>query len=58
MLSSRNVIYGFTVAPENVDEEGEREKLVIDSNELAKQIILKQEIRNVPVMHFQKMFIL
>ena len=43
MLSSRNVIYGFTVAPDNVDEEGEREKLVIDSNELAKQIILKQE---------------
>ncbi len=43
MLSSRNVIYGFTVAPDSVDEEGEREKAVIDSNELAKQIILKQE---------------
>ena len=42
-MSSRNVIYGFTVAPDSVDEEGEREKAVIDSNELAKQIILKQE---------------
>lgn len=43
MLSSKNVIYGFTVAPDSVDEEGERERLVIDSNELAKQLILKQE---------------
>ena len=43
MLSSKNVIYGFTVAPDSVDEEGERERLVIDSNELAQQLILKQE---------------
>jgi len=43
LLSSKNVIYGFTVAPDSVDEEGERERLVIDSNELAKQLILKQE---------------
>ena len=43
MLSNKNVIYGFTVAPDSVDEEGERERLVIDSNELAKQLILKQE---------------
>ncbi|MBE5916131.1 MAG: hypothetical protein E7273_04740 [Pseudobutyrivibrio ruminis] len=42
-MSSKNVIYGFTVAPDSVDEEGERERLVIDSNELAKQLILKQE---------------
>ena len=43
MLSSKNVIYGFTVAPDSIDEEGEREKHVIDSNELAKQLIQKQE---------------
>ena len=43
MLSSKNVIYGFTVAPDNYDEEGERESTVIDSNELAKRIIQKQE---------------
>ena len=43
MLSSKNVIYGFTVAPDAVDEEGERESAVIDSNELARRIILKQE---------------
>ncbi|MBO6127408.1 MAG: hypothetical protein J6P79_00770 [Pseudobutyrivibrio sp.] len=42
-MSSKNVIYGFTVAPDSVDEEGERERLVIDSNELAQQLILKQE---------------
>ena len=43
MLSSRNVIYGFTVAPDAVDEDGEREQLVIDSNERVRQLILKQE---------------
>jgi len=43
LLSSKNVIYGFTVAPDSIDEEGEREKHVIDSNELAKQLIQKQE---------------
>lgn len=43
MLSSKNVIYGFTVAPDNYDEEGERESTVIDSNELAKRLIQKQE---------------
>ncbi|MBQ6464203.1 MAG: hypothetical protein IJJ59_12835 [Pseudobutyrivibrio sp.] len=43
MLSSKNVIYGFTVAPDAVDEEGERESAIIDSNELARRIILKQE---------------
>ena len=42
-MSSKNVIYGFTVAPDAVDEEGERESAVIDSNELARRIILKQE---------------
>ena len=42
-MSSKNVIYGFTVAPDSIDEEGEREKHVIDSNELAKQLIQKQE---------------
>lgn len=43
MLSSNNVIYGFQVAPNLPDEEGEPDQLVIDSNELAKQLILKQE---------------
>ena len=43
MLSSNNVIYGFQVAPNVPDEEGETDQLVIDSNELAKQLILKQE---------------
>ena len=43
MLSSNNVIYGFQVAPNLPDVEGETEQLVIDSNELAKQLILKQE---------------
>ena len=43
MLSSKNFIYGFTVAPDNYDEEGERESTVIDSNELAKRLIQKQE---------------
>ena len=42
-MSSKNVIYGFTVAPDNYDEEGERESTVIDSNELAKRLIQKQE---------------
>ncbi|SFH63166.1 flagellar assembly protein FliH [Pseudobutyrivibrio sp. OR37] len=43
MLSSKNVIYGFTVAPDSVDEEGERESAVIDSNDLVRRIIQKQE---------------
>lgn len=43
MLSSRNVIYGFTVAPDAVDEDGEREQVVIDSNERIRQLIQKQE---------------
>jgi flagellar assembly protein FliH len=43
-LSSNNVIYGFLVAPNVPDEEtGERDELVIDSNELARELILKQE---------------
>ncbi|SEK59560.1 flagellar assembly protein FliH [Pseudobutyrivibrio ruminis] len=42
-MSSNNVIYGFQVAPNLPDEEGETDQLVIDSNELAKQLILKQE---------------
>lgn len=42
-MSSNNVIYGFQVAPNVPDEEGETDQLVIDSNELAKQLILKQE---------------
>ena len=42
-MSSNNVIYGFQVAPNVPDEEGEIDQLVIDSNELAKQLILKQE---------------
>ncbi len=43
MLSSNNVIYGFQVAPNVSEETGEADQLVIDSNELAKQLILKQE---------------
>ena len=43
MLSSNNVIYGFQVAPNVPDEDGEIDQLIIDSNELAKQLILKQE---------------
>ena len=42
-MSSRNVIYGFTVAPDAVDEDGEREQVVIDSNERIRQLIQKQE---------------
>ena len=43
-LSSNNVIYGFQVAPNLPDEEtGEIDELVIDSNALAKELILKQE---------------
>ncbi len=43
-LSSNNVIYGFQVAPDLPDEEtGEIDELVIDSNALAKELILKQE---------------
>ena len=43
MLSSNNVIYGFQVAPNLPDEEGEIDQLIIDSNDLAKQLIQKQE---------------
>ncbi|MBR1623520.1 MAG: hypothetical protein IJ675_06395, partial [Pseudobutyrivibrio sp.] len=43
LLSSINVIYGFTVAPDAVDEDGEREQVVIDSNERIRQLIQKQE---------------
>ncbi len=39
MLSSNNVIYGFQVSREEEDSE----ELVIDSNELARQLIMKQE---------------
>ncbi len=43
-LSSNNVIYGFLVAPNIPDEEtGEKDEIVIDSNSLAKELILKQE---------------
>ncbi len=43
-LSSNNVIYGFLVAPNVPDEEtGEKEEVVIDSNALARELILKQE---------------
>ena len=42
-LSSNNVIYGFLVAPNEVDEEGNNDELVIDSNDLARELILKQE---------------
>ncbi len=42
-LSSNNVIYGFLVAPNVPDEEGESDEKVIDSNALAKELILKQE---------------
>ena len=43
-LSSHNVIYGFLVAPNEPDEEtGETGELIIDSNALAKELILKQE---------------
>ena len=43
-LSSNNVIYGFLVAPNEPDEEtGETGELVIDSNALARELILKQE---------------
>jgi len=42
-LSSKNVIYGFMVAPNLPDEEGEIDEVVIDHNALAKELILKQE---------------
>ena len=43
-LSSNNVIYGFLVAPNVPDEEtGETDELIIDSNDLARELILKQE---------------
>ena len=43
-LSSNNVIYGFLVAPNVPDEEtGEIDEVVIDSNKLARELILKQE---------------
>ncbi len=42
-LSSKNVIYGFMVAPNEPDEEGEIDERVIDHNDLARKLILKQE---------------
>jgi len=42
-LSSNNVIYGFRVAPNTPDEDGESNQVVIDSNELAKKLIQRQE---------------
>ena len=43
-LSSNNVIYGFLVAPNEMDEEGNNtDELVIDSNDLARELIMKQE---------------
>ena len=43
-LSSNNVIYGCLVVPNVPDEEtGEKDEIVIDSNALAKELILKQE---------------
>ncbi len=43
LLSSNNIIYGFMVAPNSQDENGESDELIIDSNELAREIIMKQE---------------
>ncbi len=43
LLSSNNVIYGFMVAPNSTDEEGATDEVVIDSNDLAREIIMKQE---------------
>lgn len=43
-LSSNNVIYGFLVAPNELDEDGNNtDELVIDSNNLARELIMKQE---------------
>lgn len=43
LLSSNNVIYGFTVAPNTPDEDGNIDEVVIDHNALARELILKQE---------------
>lgn len=43
LLSSHNVVYGFLVAPNEPDEEGESNEVVIDSNAKAKELIMKQE---------------
>lgn len=43
LLSSHNVVYGFLVAPNTPNEEGEVDGMVIDSNARAKELILKQE---------------
>ncbi|SDB11380.1 flagellar assembly protein FliH [Pseudobutyrivibrio sp. YE44] len=42
-LSSHNVVYGFLVAPNEATEDGETNELVIDSNDKARELILKQE---------------
>ncbi|MBQ7147141.1 MAG: hypothetical protein IJR96_00170 [Pseudobutyrivibrio sp.] len=43
LLSSHNVVYGFLVAPNTPNEEGEVDEMVIDSNARAKELIMKQE---------------
>ncbi len=43
LLSSHNVVYGFLIAPNEPDEEGESNEVVIDSNAKAKELIMKQE---------------
>ncbi|QFJ55478.1 hypothetical protein FXF36_11660 [Pseudobutyrivibrio xylanivorans] len=43
LLSSHNVVYGFLVAPNTPNEDGEVDELVIDSNDRARELIMKQE---------------
>lgn len=43
LLSSHNVVYGFLVAPNTPNEDGEVDEKVIDSNARAKELIMKQE---------------
>ena len=43
LLCSHNVVYGFLVAPNEPDEEGDTNEVVIDSNAKAKELIMKQE---------------
>ena len=43
LLCSHNVVYGFLVAPNEPDEEGDANEVVIDSNAKAKELIMKQE---------------
>ncbi|WP_167511378.1 FliH/SctL family protein [Pseudobutyrivibrio xylanivorans] len=42
-MSSHNVVYGFLVAPNTPNEDGEVDELVIDSNDRARELIMKQE---------------